>query len=183
MAWNPSAYLKFGAARLRPAVDLLTRATGVVNDISQVKSVLDLGCGTGHITGMICNAFPNAAVEGLDSSPQMIGRALRDHEDSDCKDRISFRVGSVENEAKFSKKKYDLVYSNAALHWCTSHGELFPDIVKSLVNPNGGVLAVQMPDTRVQTSHVLMDTAAFRSGMLDKLRHVRIPRVEHDPSW
>jgi trans-aconitate methyltransferase len=113
----------------------------------------------------------------------MIGRALKDHTNSEFKDRIAFRVGSVENEAQFKHKKYDVVYSNAALHWCTSHAQLFPDLIHSMVNPTGGVLAVQMPDTIDQTSHVLMDTAAFRSGMLDKIRHVRIPRTEHDATW
>lgn len=113
----------------------------------------------------------------------MIGRALKDSAKSEFKDRMTFRVGSVENEAKFKNAKHDLVYSNATLHWCTGHAELFRDIINTMVNPNGGVLAIQMPDTMEQTSHVLMDTAAFRSGMIDKLRNVRIPRIEHDATW
>lgn len=113
----------------------------------------------------------------------MIGRALKDCANSEFQNRINYRVGSVENEAKFKNKKYDVVYSNSALHWCTGHAELFPDIIHTMVNPENGVLAIQMPDTREQTSHVLMDTAAFRSGMLDKIRHIRVPQIEHDPSW
>lgn len=113
----------------------------------------------------------------------MVGRALKDSAKSEFRDRLNFRVGTVEHEAQFKNKKYDLVYSNATLHWCTGHAELFPDIIRTMVNPNGGVLAVQVPDTREQTSHILMDTAAFRSGMLDKIRHVRVPRIEHDATW
>lgn len=125
----------------------------------------------------------NFQVEGLDSSVQMIGRALKDREKSEFKDRMSFRVGSVENEATFKNKKHDLVYSNATLHWCTGHAQLIPDIINKMVNPDGGVLAIQVPDTRQQISHILMDTAAFRSGMLDRIRHVRIPQIEHDAAW
>lgn len=168
---------------MRPAVDLLTRASCQVGDVAQVKSVLDLGCGTGNISELLCRTFPNAKVEGLDFSSEMIGRAMKDHRDSEFKDRLSYRIGTAQDESKNSKKKHDVVFSNAALHWCTGHQELIPNIIQNMVNPNGGVLAIQIPDTRVQTSHVLMDTAAFRSGMLNKVKHVRIPRVEQDPSW
>jgi trans-aconitate 2-methyltransferase len=183
MAWNPTQYLKFGSARLRPAIDLVTRTSGVTGDPSKVKTILDLGCGPGNISEILCRSFPNAHIEGVDSSVEMIGRALKDRAKSEFVDRMSYRVGSAEHEAVYASKKYDLVFSNAALHWCTNHDDLFPRIVNRLVNPVGGVLAIQMPDTVEQMSHVLMDTAAFRSGMLDKLRHVRIPRAEHDTAW
>lgn len=62
MAWNPSQYLKFGTARLRPAVDLLNRASGMVGDPTKVQSVMDLGCGTGNISELLCKAFPSAKV-------------------------------------------------------------------------------------------------------------------------
>jgi len=183
MAWNPTQYLKFGSARMRPAVDLLTKTTCVIGDVTKVKSVLDLGCGTGNMTELLCRTFPSAKVKGLDFSAEMIERAVADHSKSEFKDRLSWRIGTAEHESTSSEEKHDVVFSNAALHWCTGHNELFPNIIKNMVNPNGGVLAVQIPDTRVQTSHVLMDTAAFRSGMLNKVKHVRIPRVEQDPAW
>jgi hypothetical protein len=41
--WNPSKYLKFGAARLRPAIDLLNSAVSSFPDPHLVKSVFDLG--------------------------------------------------------------------------------------------------------------------------------------------
>lgn len=65
MVWNPNQYLKFGSARLRPALDLVNRAVGLTmgGDASQVKSILDLGCGTGNISEILCRAFPNAQVE------------------------------------------------------------------------------------------------------------------------
>jgi trans-aconitate 2-methyltransferase len=56
-------------------------------------------------------------------------------------------------------------------------------MLKSLVAGNGGVLAIQMPDTAQQPSHLLMETAALRCGLLDIVRDVRIPRVEHSADW
>jgi trans-aconitate 2-methyltransferase len=116
----------------------------------------------------------------------MIEEAMKLTLNNDLKNKVSYRAGKIENEVRnfdSSKKKYDLVFSNAALHWCTDHVNLFPQIIKTLVNANGGVLAVQMPDTRAQQSHLLMETAALRSGLLNSIMDVRIPRVEYDPDW
>ena len=62
MVWNPNQYLKFGTARMRPALDLVNRAVGMVGDTTQVKNILDLGCGTGNISELLCRAFPNSQV-------------------------------------------------------------------------------------------------------------------------
>jgi trans-aconitate methyltransferase len=48
---------------------------------------------------------------------------------------------------------------------------------------SGGVLAVQMPDTRHQPSHLLMEEAAQNCGFADRVVNIRIPRVEHDPDF
>lgn len=76
---------------------------------------------------------------------------------------------------------YDLVYSNAALHW-TPDQTIHKRIVVNLLS-SGGVLAVQMPDTRRQPSHLLMEEAAKNCGFEERLVNIRIPRVEHDPDF
>lgn len=95
------------------------------------------------------------------------------HKSAPYKERLQFKVATVEDECEKGAEKYDIVFSNSSLHWCLDHAKLFPDLVRNIVNPNGGVLAVQMPDTQQQRSHVLMDIAAFRSGQLDRLLDVR----------
>jgi trans-aconitate methyltransferase len=80
-----------------------------------------------------------------------------------------------------STEPFDLVFSNAALHWTpdqTIHKRILINLVSS-----GGVLAVQMPDTRRQPSHLLMEEAAKNCGHSDRLVGIRIPRVEHDPDF
>lgn len=184
--WNPTQYLKFQAARLRPALDLLVRATSLAEDPKKVKTVLDLGCGPGNITPFLANAFPNANIVGVDASEAMIEKAHKARISSplsEVKDRISFRVNSIEEETKFNKTQYDVVFCNASLHWCLHHEKLFPDIMKSLVVPKGGIFAVQMPDTRQQDSHILMEHAALRCGLIEQMKEIRIPRVEKDPQW
>lgn len=183
MVWNPAQYLKFQGPRLRPALDLLQSATGMFHEVNAVKSVLDLGCGPGNITPYLCQAFPQAHVEGVDSSNEMIDKANRANFPADIKSRVSFCTGTIEEIVEHSTKSYDVVYSNAALHWCQHHDKLFPKLLGKLVAPNGGVLAIQMPDTLHQASHTLMETAALRSGFLHYITNVRIPRTDHTADW
>lgn len=179
MQWNPAQYLKFGAARIRPAIDLLQKSASLFSNPESVKNVLDLGCGPGNVIPYIAQYFPNATLEGVDSSNEMIEKGNKATAATDFASRIIFRVNTIEAEVESSTKPYDLLYSNAALHWCTNHEELFPKMLKKLVKPNGGVFAIQMPDTKDQPSHVLMEVAARNCGFAEDIANCRIPRAEH----
>eukprot|EP00808_Paulinella_micropora_P009081 g21579.t1 len=73
----------------------------------------------------------------------------------------------------------DLIFSNAALHWVSDHHLLLPKLIDML--DQGGVLAFQIPDTRVQPSHVLMKEAVQEFGI--SLDEVRMPQCEHDATF
>ncbi|MGA7722495.1 MAG: methyltransferase domain-containing protein [Ignavibacteriaceae bacterium] len=69
--------------------------------------ILDLGCGTGHLTNLIAKS--GACVYGIDSSVAMIEQAHINYPG------IKFNVMDALN---FSlDTKYDAVFSNAVLHW------------------------------------------------------------------
>ncbi len=178
--WNPQLYMKFSSARLRPALDLLNRALLQCQPES-VSSVLDLGCGPGNITPYLAKAFPAARVYGVDSSPEMIAQATATLSKSEDRDRVKFSVNSVESclqPSFLNGQKFDVVYSNACLHWLTGHETLFHALSHRLLTPKSGVFAIQMPDTRHQPSHTLMVDAARNTGFADRLSSVRIPRAE-----
>ena len=76
MQWDPEQYLLFADERARPFHDLLARvgATGA-------RRVVDLGCGPGTLTRLLAQRWPQARVEAVDSSYDMVRRAegeLRD---------------------------------------------------------------------------------------------------------
>jgi trans-aconitate 2-methyltransferase len=123
------------------------------------------------------NAFPASLVTGVDSSSEMIQAASLQHAAAIESGKVNFRLATIENEIK-NKSTYDVVYSNAALHWCIDHKNLFPSII-NMLSPDEGILAVQMPDTIQQSSHTLMIEAAANIGLGDVIRSVRIPRAEH----
>ena len=68
--WDPDVYLTFADHRARPFYDLLSRV-GAPNP----RRVVDLGCGAGNLTGQLARRWPDAVVEALDSSPEMVAAA------------------------------------------------------------------------------------------------------------
>ena len=128
--WNPQLYLKFSDQRGRPAADLVSQI-----HLESPKHIIDLGCGTGNSTERLHQRWPEAHLAGLDSSPAMLRQARENHPEWD------WIESTIENWA--ASATYDLVFSNAALHWVRQHDDLFPRLVER-VAPRGA-LAVQMP--------------------------------------
>ncbi|HEV8253595.1 MAG TPA: methyltransferase domain-containing protein [Vicinamibacteria bacterium] len=100
-AWDAAAYDEKHAFVWRLAADLLELLAPRPGE-----RILDLGCGTGHLTRRIADA--GAEVVGLDIDPGMIERA-RSHYPG-----LRFERGDA---ADFAGGPYDAVFSNAALHW------------------------------------------------------------------
>ena len=74
------------------------------------ERILDLGCGTGHLTADIDAAVgDDGAVLGIDASPAMIAEARETYPN-----RAFERVDVTDFEAD---APFDAVFSNAALHW------------------------------------------------------------------
>jgi trans-aconitate 2-methyltransferase len=76
-------------------------------DAKPEDRVLDVGCGTGHLTAKI--AETGAAVTGIDNSPQMVEQARQHYPylRFELQDAASFRFD----------EPFTAVFSNAALHW------------------------------------------------------------------
>lgn len=144
--WQPDHYARFRDLRLRPALDLLAQ----VPDIPR-GPVVDLGCGDGAAAGALRARFRDHPLEGVDSSPAMLGQASA----TGLYDRL---IG-----ADIAKWQADepaaLIFSNAALHWLGDHAALLPRLAGMLAP--GGTLAVQMPRQHAAPSHrFLRDFAA-----------------------
>src|SRR5690348_15378256 len=73
-SWDAGQYLQFADERTRPALDLLARV-----EVAAPLRVIDLGCGPGNSTALLRERWPAAALEGLDTSQDMLIAARRDH--------------------------------------------------------------------------------------------------------
>lgn len=139
MPWNPDIYNQFKDIRYAPFFDLADLISP-----ESLQTAIDIGCGTGEQTYMLSQKFDNVSFTGIDPSPEMLSKSKEFQSKN-----LEFEQGSVE-DLTGTGRKYDLVFSNAALQWSDEHENLFPAII-DMVNENGQ-FAVQMP---VQAENVL----------------------------
>ncbi|MQY04027.1 trans-aconitate 2-methyltransferase [Actinomadura macrotermitis] len=140
--WDPAQYGAYAAERGRPFADLLNRVR-----IPHARRIADLGCGSGELTATLAGRWPGARVDALDSSPEMI-EAARAHATAN----LRFTVGDVTTWRPDGG--YDLIVSNAVLHWVPGHTDLLPRWIDAL--EPGGVLAFQVPGNFDAPSHTLL---------------------------
>ncbi|UPM45047.1 class I SAM-dependent methyltransferase [Halocatena salina] len=103
-------------------VDLLEPTAG--------ERILDLGCGTGHLTNQIAGA--GADVVGLDASAEMIAEARTTYPDYEF-------IHEDARDVSFSEP-FDAVFSNAALHWIPDQDAALESVADAL-RPNGRFVA------------------------------------------
>ena len=147
MRWDPVRYLEFAAERGRPFDDLLARLPA-----DDPAAVVDLGCGPGNLTRTLARRWPRARVEGIDSSPEMVARAVADYTD----DRLTFTVRDIREWRP--AEPVDVLVSNATLQWVPGHLDLLPRLVDA-VRP-GGWFAFQVPGNFGDRTHTAMDDVA-----------------------
>ncbi|MTV48527.1 methyltransferase domain-containing protein [Heliobacillus mobilis] len=91
--------------------------------------ILDLGCGDGVLTKELADRTPKGTVLGIDASVGMIN-AARELEQRN----VSFQRMDI-NEIRF-ENQFDLIFSNAALHWVKDHDNLLQRTYQAL-KPQG----------------------------------------------
>ncbi|MGE0258624.1 MAG: trans-aconitate 2-methyltransferase [Alphaproteobacteria bacterium] len=167
-SWNAGQYLQFTDERTRPAFDLLARI-----DVASPRRVIDLGCGPGNSTAVLRERWPDAALQGLDSSPEMLKTARRNHSG------IDFVLGDIAGWSPAGR--FDVVFSNAALQWIGNHAELLPRLIAAL--QPGGALAVQMPRNHDFATHALMRRVAAEGPWRERLAGARDPSPVKPPEF
>ena len=89
------------------------------------EAILDLGCGDGVLTAQLADRVPQGRVLGVDGSPGMIETASRL-----ARPNLQFQLLDI-NALGF-EDEFDLVFSNAALHWVKDHARLLSNVARSL---------------------------------------------------
>lgn len=95
--------------------------------------ILEIGCGTGLLTGRLLERFPDAGIDAVDLSERMVHQARA-------------RVGDTPRARWFAAdaahfqaaERYPLVVSNASLHWMTPLRDGFTHLLRLL--DDGGVM-------------------------------------------
>lgn len=93
------------------------------------ERILDLGCGDGLLTALLAERVPQGQVIGIDASPGML-TAARQLE----RPNLTFLLLDIDKIDFHSE--FDVIFSNAALHWVSDHHRLLGNIYQALI-PGG----------------------------------------------
>jgi trans-aconitate 2-methyltransferase len=166
--WDPERYGRFAAERAAPFHDLLALVSPVPGG-----RVVDLGCGSGELTAQLHRLLAAGETLGLDSSPAMLERAA-----ALAADGLRFELRDI---AGFRGGGWDVVFSNAALHWLPDHEALFGRLVAALAG--GGQLAVQMPANHDHPTHLVAAEVAGEEPFGSALGGYRRTSPVQAPEW
>ena len=154
--WSARPYLKFEDERTRPPRDLLAQVP-----LDSPRRVVDLGCGPGNSTELLIQRFRHAEVIGVDSSPDMLRQARAQ--------LPSCRFIEGDLSTWMPEAGTELLFANAVFHWVPEHPRVLARLLQSL--PEGGVLAVQMPDNTNEPALLLMEKVAASLGLHSAARN------------
>lgn len=157
--WDPTRYLQFADARSRPFLDLIARVP------IEPATIIDLGCGPGHLTRYLRARWPDAHILGIDSSAEMIDEALRSNSDPDA----NYDVHDVTTWKPY--EPVDLIVSNAMFQWVPDQFSVIGDLLDHLTP--GGAFAVQVPNNASSATHTLLDELSREEPYAEHLHDVR----------
>jgi trans-aconitate 2-methyltransferase len=152
--WSPDQYHKFRLERAAPFDDLLALV-----EVRPGLRVVDLGCGTGELTLRLADHLPGSQVTGLDNAAAMLEKAA-----PLARPGLRFEPG---DQAELSGE-WDLIFSNAALHWSDEHPLLLAHLYGLL--REGGQIAVQVPSNHMHMSQLLIRETAREEPFRTLLR-------------
>lgn len=132
--WNPKDYHKNSSEQQKWGLELLNKIA-----FSGNERVLDIGCGDGKLTMEIANRVRHGSVLGIDKSEDMV-RFASEFFRPEALPNLRFTLLDA-CDLNFSQE-FDIVFSNAALHWISDHLSLLQGIKKSL--KYGGKVIAQM---------------------------------------
>jgi len=159
LSWDVDQYERFKEERAQPFRDLVA-----LIDPRPNMRIVDLGCGTGELTRELHEQLHASETLGIDSSESMLSKATPST-------NLHFQLADI---ATFqSDRPFDLIFSNAALHWLPDHEQLFARLA-SLLAPNGQ-LAVQMPANHDHPSHRIAAELATSFGIEPRTVNVMTP--------
>lgn len=109
--------------------------------------VLEIGCGTGHLTRLLVDAFPALSIDAVDVAPRMIAQASAAI--GVCA-RLRWHLADVMSFAP--KNAFPVIVSSSALHWIQPISGAFERLC-SLLEPGGTLVAALMVNGTLAELH------------------------------
>jgi len=129
--WDAGDYSLHSSAQAEWARELLDKMA-----LGGGEEVLDIGCGDGKVTAALAARVPRGSVVGIDSSSDMVGAAGRTFPPEKYPNLSFVVMNALELEYE---NRFDLVFSNATLHWVQDHSRVLEGVRRAL-RPSGRLL-------------------------------------------
>jgi len=166
--WQPADYAANSAVQLAWARELLASLP-----LRGDEHVLDVGCGDGKITAEIARAVPRGSATGIDASAAMIAYARETFPGLD------FQVMDA-RQIQFART-FDLIFSNAALHWVDDHPAFLRGAAQVL-RPGGRLVVSCGGRGNGQAMAVALHVVMRRRRWRDWFRGLSTPYFFHPPA-
>jgi trans-aconitate 2-methyltransferase len=165
--WNPADYAANSAVQLAWARELLARLP-----LRGDEHILDVGCGDGKITAEIARAVPCGSATGMDASAPMVAYAREQFPG------LEFHV----MDARYINfpRPFDVVFSNAALHWVDDHPAFLRGAAGAL-RPGGRLLISCGGRGNAQAVVLALHTVLRRKRWRDWFRGMPTPYFFYGP--
>ena len=111
--WNAADYAANSVVQQTWARELIAKL-----NLRGDEHILDVGCGDGKVTAEIARALPHGLVTGVDASAEMIAFAKKTFP---AKKSPNLKFHAMDARKIKFKRQFDIVFSNAALHWVDDH--------------------------------------------------------------
>jgi len=142
------------------------RLMAVVGERESPSTILEVGCGTGILTRLLCERFPTAEIQAIDVAEAMIARA---REQSMENPRVTCSVSDIRTFA--SERAFSLIVSSSALHWAVPLPATLRKLAR-LLEVRGSLAAALMVHGTLDELH-----AARLRVAPDKPAHFELPRA------
>ena len=98
------------------------------------ENLLDAGCGSGRVTKILAQKITEGNIYAIDNDPNMIKKAKETLKD--FKNVKVMQTDLLDIQSLNISMKFDVIFSNAVLHWVLDHANVFESFYDLLL-PSG----------------------------------------------
>ncbi|MFH0977159.1 MAG: methyltransferase domain-containing protein [Spirochaetota bacterium] len=176
--WDSEDYAKQSEAQYKWAKEL----TGKLN-LKGSESVLDIGCGDGKVTALLCSYLAGGSVTGIDSSADMIALAKKNHPPEKYPELFFIKMDATRLDFE---NKFDIAFSNAVLHWIKDQAAVLDGVKKSL--KQSGRILFQMggkgnAQDIIEVAHKLMEEKQWAQYFKEFVFPYNFPAPDEYCDW
>lgn len=172
--YNGTEYDRSSQTQFRQGEYLLSKL-----ELSGCSNVLDIGCGNGKTTIELWKKNMDMCIDAFDISQDQIMVAQKNLDEMKKSLKNPDHLGKIifytrDAMALEAQKGYDLIFSNATLHWISDQEAIYRKMFEALIP--GGKLAIHQGGAGTyQELHDLARQAGENIGIGDKLEGWRFP--------